>query len=134
MPLNKTEICRELSASTGLGANAVKHVLDDLAELAGEQLEVGEQFIVPGICRIKYVHTPAAAKGSRWRKGEIKVNPFTGEEVVKESDSPPTKARIRMTIGAIGVVRKMKPGSKPQAQAEFIKSKTGKAVVRKSNK
>lgn len=132
MALNRTEICREISSSTGLGQLAVKHVLDDLAELAGEELEDGNDFVVPGICKVKYTHVPAQTKGSRWVKGDIVANPFTKEEVVKEKDSPPVKARIRMTIGPLGIVRKLKPGSKPEAQAAFIKSKTGKAVIKRA--
>jgi len=130
--LNKTEVCRELAASTGLGAQAIKHVLDDLAELAGDELEAGNDFIVPGICKVGYAYTAPKKKGERWLKGSVKVNNFTGEESIAPTDSPVVKAKIRMKLSPLGVARRLKPGTKPEVQAAFLKTTAGKAVARRA--
>jgi hypothetical protein len=131
MALNKTDVCREIASSTGMGQQAVKHVLDDLAALAGEELEDGEDFVVPGICKIGYRYTAPVKRGERFTKGDKVTNPFTGEERVATADSSAKKARVTMKLGPLGIVRALKPKTSPEAQAAFLKSTAGKAVVKR---
>lgn len=132
MALSKSDICSELAASTGMGKLAIKHVLEDLAELATEQLFEGESFTVPGIAKISYAYTAPQAKGSKFSKGETITNPFTGEARVADSDSPARKAKVAMKLSPVGVVRKYKPGTKPEVQAAFLKTRAGKNLAKRS--
>lgn len=107
----------------------VRDVLNSLAEAAAEAIELGEDFTVPGIVKLVFSYTPPRAKGERWRKGE-EVAGFGGVVSVKDSDSEPVKARVRLKANLTGEVYRLRPGTKPAAQAAFLKSKAGKNIVR----
>jgi hypothetical protein len=133
MALNMSEIAADIEDMTGVGQNLTKHVLRALAEIAAEEIEAGEDFTVPGIVSIKYAYKPPQKKGERWRKGQERTK-FGGETEIAESDSPPVKASIRLKAAPTGAVYKLRPGTKPEAQAAFLKSKTGKAVISRKSK
>jgi hypothetical protein len=128
--LTKMEIARELEAE-GLGrARQIANILDGLANLAASEIGQGEDFTVPGIVKVAYTYTPAVKKGERFLKGDTYVG-FGGEEKVAEADSPARKAKIKLAARPAGHVARLKPGSKPEAQSAFLKSKAGRAVVRR---
>lgn len=128
--LSKTEIISGISAQTGIGKGLVKHVLDDLAALAEAEVAKGEDFTVPGIARISWAYRKPQKKGERWKKGET-VQGFGGVESVKDSDSPPVKAKARLTARPTGIVGQNKPKSSPEEQAAFLKTSAGKAVAKR---
>lgn len=136
MALNKTQLAEKIldrPGSEGLSRKDVMDVLDGLRDIAAAEVEAGNDFTVPGVVSIKFAYTRASKKGEKFRKGDVRVNSFTGEETVAEADSPATKARIRLKAAPVGAVGKLKPGSKPEAQAEYLKSRTGRAVVRRKS-
>lgn len=132
--LNKTALADRILDRPGLDGftrRDILDVLDGLKEVATAEVEAGNDFRVPGVVDLKFRYTPAQKKGDKFRKGDTVLNSFTGEEEVKEADSPAKKARIRLVGQPVGDVGKLKPGSKPEAQSEYLKSKTGRAVVRR---
>lgn len=108
----------------------VTNMLNALTDLAHEEIALGEDFTVPGIAKISYTYRKPQKKGERWSKGD-EVTGFGGIISVKDADSPPVKAQIKLKASPTGAVARLKPGSRPEAQSEFLKSKTGKAVVRR---
>lgn len=131
--LSKSQIAGEL-ADMGLGGKRqITNILDGLAELAEDEINLGEDFTVPGICKVAYTYRPANAKGERWKKGEEVVG-FGGIASIKDADSPATKQKIGLRASPTGRVGKLKPGTKPPVQAAFLKSKTGKAVIARKKK
>lgn len=133
MALSKTEIARELAGRGLGGVNLIKNVLDGLAELAADEIADGEDFTVPGIVALKFSYTPAVKKGEKYKKGETYIG-FGGVENTADADSAARKARIKLAARPTGAVAKLKPGSKPEAQAAFLKSAAGKAVVRRKGR
>jgi len=132
MAMTKNEIASELE-SAGLGRRRqIAGILDGLMELAADEIANGEDFTIPGIVSLKYSYTPAEKKGSRYKKGETYVG-FGGVEQVAETDSKPRKARIRLQARPVGSVGKLKPGTKPEAQSAFLRSKAGKYVISRKN-
>ena len=128
--LTKSQLVAELVES---GAGDKKHVtnmLNALADIALDELELGNDFVVPGVVKLHYTYRKPQKKGERWKKGET-VTGFGGIESVKDSDSPPVKAAIKLRASLTGAVARGKPGSKPEAQSAFLKSKAGRAVVRR---
>jgi hypothetical protein len=111
----------------------VKEVLGGLAQVAEEQIAAGDDFTIPGIAKLVYTYTPASKKGDRWKKGEEVVG-FGGVASVKEADSPARKAKIKLVARPTGAVAKRRPGSKPEVQAAFLKSKAGKRVAARKSK
>lgn len=130
MAMTKMEIARELEARDLGRARQIANILDGLAELAADEISDGEDFTVPGIAKIAYTYRAPQKKGERFKKGETYTG-FGGVETTAEADSPARKAAIKLKATPTGAVGKCKPGSKPEAQAEFLKSKVGKAVVRR---
>ena len=128
MSLTKNEIAREIEAITGVKPTLAKNVLDALAQLAEEEIAAGEDFTIPGVVKLSFRYTAPQKKGERWKKGEEVVG-FGGIASVKDADSPPRKAKIVLKAAPVGAVAKAKPGTKPEAQSAFIKSKAGKAVI-----
>jgi len=121
------QIAEEL-AEQGLGGKRmIANVLDGLAALAADEISLGEDFIVPGIAKIAYTYTPARKKGESYRKGESYVG-FGGVEQVAEADSKPRKEKIRLSARPTGAVGRLKPGTKPEAQSAFMKTKAAKNV------
>lgn len=128
--LSKMEIARELEARDLGRARHVANILDGLADIAASEIAQGEDFTVPGVVKVAYTYRAAQKKGDRFKKGETYVG-FRGVEQTAEADSPARKASVKLVAKPTGKVAKLKPGSKPEAQAEFLRSRAGKAVVRR---
>lgn len=133
MPLTADALAREIQAALEedgktIPLRNIKDSLSGLAQVAEEQVAVGEDFTVPGVARLTFRYTPARAKGEAYKKGETYVG-FGGVEQTAEQDSPARKAKVRLVAAPTGAVAKRKPRSKPAAQSAFLKSKAGKAVV-----
>jgi len=128
MAMTKMEIADELAGNGLGGKRQIASILDGLAELAADEIGQGEDFTVPGIVRLTYTYRPAAKKGERFKKGETYVG-FGGQEVTAETDSPARKAAVKLRATPAGAVGKIKPGSKPEAQTAFLRSKAGKYVA-----
>jgi nucleoid DNA-binding protein len=124
--MSKSEIATEL-AERGLGGKRqISNVLDALADLAMEETGAGEDFVIPGICKIGWSYRAPKAKGERWKKGDSVVG-FGGIENVKDSDSPAQKAAVKLRPTLMGKVGKNRVGTKEQTG--FLKSKAGKNVI-----
>lgn len=66
--MNKAELVAELANTTNLTQGAVRDVLDALALRAAIELRKGEDFTVPGLCKLT-VATRAARMGRNPRTG-----------------------------------------------------------------
>lgn len=128
--LTKGQLINELVAEGVGDRKHVTHMLNALTDIALDELEAGEDFVIPGIAKLHYNYRKPQKKGERWKKGET-VTGFGGVESVKEEDSPVVKPMIKLKASPTGAVAKLRPGSKPEIQAAFIKSKTGKAVIKR---
>jgi nucleoid DNA-binding protein len=128
--MTKGEIAAELADRGHGGKVQIRRMLDGLAELAEEKLSEGSDFLVPGIVKISYKYRKPQKKGERWKKGETVIG-FGGVESVKEEDSPPVKAQIKLMPSLTGIVYRLKPSTKSEAQAAFIKSKAGKNIIKR---
>jgi nucleoid DNA-binding protein len=125
--LSKNEIAADIEQDTGIKPNLVKRVLDSLAELAASEIEEGEDFTVPGIVRLTYTYRAPQKKGARYKKGDTYTG-FGGVETTAEEDSKPITEQIRLKASPTGAVYKARPGTKPDAQKAFLRSKAGKVV------
>jgi len=125
--LTKNLIAADIASDTGIKVNLVKHVLDSLADLAAAEIEEGEDFIVPGVVKIAYTYRAPQKKGARWKKGEERTG-FGGITSVAEEDSPPVTELIRLKAMPTGAVGRLRPGTKPDVQKAFLRSKAGKTV------
>jgi len=126
--LTKHELALEVQEMTGIKPNLVKSVMDAIAEVAADEIALGEDFTVPGICRITWRYRPPQVKGARWKKGEEVVG-FGGIANIKETDSPPVKAQVTLKPNLTGEVGKLRP--KATTMTDFMKTKTAKAVVKR---
>jgi hypothetical protein len=83
----------------------IKEALDGLSVVAHEQIEAGEDFTVPGVCKIAYAYTVPRKKGEKYIG-------FGGEEVVADKARP---EKIRIRASAVGSIKKLLPnkGTKP---------------------
>lgn len=124
------ELVDRLVASGAGDATHVRNMLRALADVAGSAIAAGEDFTVPGIVKLQFNYTAPQAKGARWKKGE-EVAGFGGIVSLKEEDSPAKKAKVVLKAFPIGTVRAGKPGSKPEAQAAFMKSRAGKSILKR---
>jgi len=125
--LTKNQIAADIAQDTGVGQNLVKHVLDSLAELAATEVADGEDFTVPGVVRLSFTYRAPQKKGAKYKKGE-KYTGFGGVEVTAEEDSKPVTEMVKLKAFPVGAVGQAKPGSKPEAQKDFLKSAAGKNV------
>lgn len=126
--LTKNQIAAEVEVITGIKPNLVKNVLDALAQIAADEVAAGEDFTVPGIAKVMYTYREPQKKGSRWVKGDDRVDRFTSEIQVATEDSPAVKEAIKLRAVTAGKLSSLKPGSKAEAQAAFLKTKTAKTV------
>jgi nucleoid DNA-binding protein len=126
--LSKNEIAREIEAKTGIKPNLVKNVLDSLAEVVADEVQAGEDITIPGIAKIVWRYRKPAKKGDKYKKGDTVVG-FGGVERTAEADSAPVKPSARLVALPVGLVGKQKP--KQASMADFLKSKTGKAVAKR---
>jgi hypothetical protein len=129
--LSKTEIAAELSDRGLGGKRQIANILDGLADLAAEETGGGEDFVVPGICKIGWAYRAPKAKGERWKKGDEVVG-FGGIASVKDTDSPAQKAAVKLRPTLMGKVGKNRVGTKEQSA--FLKSKSGKNVVSRKSR
>lgn len=111
-------------------ARHVRNMLVALADAAADAVAAGEDFTVPGIVKLQFDYAAPKAKGSRWKKGE-EVAGFGGVVSVKDTDSPAVKEKFRLKPLLTGDVRRFKPGTKPEAQSAFAKSRAGKNVKKR---
>jgi hypothetical protein len=100
------------------------------SEVAASEIEKGEDFVIPGVAKLTFTYRKPQKKGQRWKKGDT-VTGFGGIEAVKDEDSPAVKAAIKLKAVPTGKVARLKPGSKPEAQSDFLKSKAGRNVARR---
>lgn len=130
MALSKSQIADELAAQDLGGKRQIINILNGLTDLAVQEIEAGEDFVVPGIAKISYAYRAKRPKGDKYKKGDTYVG-FGGIETVAEADSKPVTEQVRLKATPTGAVAKMKPGSRPEAQKDFLKTTTGKAVRRR---
>lgn len=129
--MTKTDIAAEL-ASRGLGGRVqISRILDGLADLAAEETGSGEDFVVPGICKVSWAYRAPKGKGERWKKGD-EVQGFGGIVNVKDTDSPAQKATVKLRAAPFGKVGRNRV--KTENRAAFLKSKAGKTVVKRKAK
>jgi nucleoid DNA-binding protein len=128
MALTKYQLAQIITDETGIKKNLVVRVLNEVAVIAAEELEDGEDFRVPGVISIAWRYTPPKKKGERWKKGDERTNRFTGEVTLAESDSPPVKARISVSKTLLKNVKAATPLRGADNQAEFAKTQTAKLV------
>lgn len=88
--MSKTEVLNVLAEKTDLSKKEIGAVLDELANLIGDQL--GKKgpgvFSVPGMMKLKAVHKPA-------KKAYRGIDPFTKQE--RDFAAKPASTRIRIT-------------------------------------
>jgi nucleoid DNA-binding protein len=128
--LNKSQLIEALVEEGAGDRRHVNHVLNSLAEVAASEIEKGEDFVIPGVAKLTFTYRKPQKKGQRWKKGDT-VTGFGGIEAVKDEDSPAVKAAIKLKAVPTGKVARLKPGSKPEAQSDFLKSKAGRNVARR---
>lgn len=114
--LSKSQIVERL-VEKGVGQKQqIKHVLDGLAEVAAEEIALGEDFQVPGVARIAFRYTKPR------RKGEEYVG--FGGEVMKADVARP--AKVRMVATPVGSLK-----NSVKESLTDNKSKLFKAVAKK---
>lgn len=127
--LSKTDIAGTINDRIGVGKTLVKNVLDELADLAAEEIANGEDFTVPGIVRISYSYRGALKKGEKYKKGQTYVG-FGGVETTAEADSAARTASIRLAARPVAKVKSGVPTSRDKAgQSAFLRSRAGKNVI-----
>lgn len=127
--LSKHQIAGILADQAYGNKRQIANILDGLADLAMDEIEAGEDFTVPGICRLSFAYRAPQAKGARWKKGDSVVG-FGGVEAVKDADSPAVTGQVKLRAAATAKIKGLLPKStdKP-AQSAFLRSKVGKAVA-----
>lgn len=110
--LNKTKIVNEL-VERGVGdRNHVRHMLDELAKLAAEQVAAGERFLVPNVATLNFAYRAGQKKGATYKvvgTGEIK----------KREEAKPAK-----------IVIKARPAGRVNKAVPTIDSKAGKGLAK----
>lgn len=132
--LTKHQIAAEL-ADMGLGhKKQIANILDGLAELAEDEIANGEDFTVPGICRISFNYRAPKAKGERWSKGDTVVG-FGGIEQEKDADSPAVKALVKLRPTVAAKLKTSLPKSTDATgQRRYLSTKVGKYVAERKGK
>jgi nucleoid DNA-binding protein len=128
--LTKSELIDVIVDSGAGDRRHVRNMLDALADIGLEEIADGEDFVIPGLAKIFYTYRKPQRKGERWKKGET-VTGFGGIESVKDTDSPPVKAGIRLKAIPTGPMARLKPKTKVEDQAAFLKTSAGKAVAKR---
>ena len=127
--LTKSQIAQYLFEQGYGGKKQISNILDGLADVAMDEIEAGEDFTVPGICRISFKYRKPQAKGERWSKGDTVVG-FGGIESVKDADSPEVKAQVKLLASATPKIKGLVPKSTDKAgQSRFLRTKVGQAIV-----
>jgi nucleoid DNA-binding protein len=110
--MTKNELVVEMSEELGYGRGDIRSMLDLLAEIAVDEIEQGNDFVVPGVVRLTYRYTKPRRKGDKYTG-------FGGEEVVAKEARP---ARVRLSVNAVKDIKVV--------AATDTKSKAGKAVAK----
>lgn len=93
-PPTKSQIYQDIADETELTKKQVAAVFDALTGMISKQLSKGKKtdvksFTVPGLCKIVTKYKPAT-KG-----GEVRRNPFTGEDMVTKPKEASQTVKIR---------------------------------------
>jgi hypothetical protein len=104
----------------------LSNVLAGLAEIAADEVALGEDFTVPGIASLRFAYTSPRAKGAAYKKGETYVG-FGGVEQVAEADSKPRKASVKLRATPAAPIKRLAPSK--DGQAAFLKTRAGKNIV-----
>lgn len=132
--MTKSQIAAELEEMELGRKGQISRILDGLAVIAQDELAAGEDFSVPGICRISWTYRAPKAKGERWKKGEEVVG-FGGIKATKEEDSPVVKALVKIRATPAPKIKAVVPKSTDAtAQRKFISTKVGKNIVGRKGK
>lgn len=128
--LSQSDICKILEEDFEVGKkNQINNILKALAKLAQEELQDGEDFQVPGICKIAYRYTAPRAKGEMYKKGETYVG-FGGVEQTAEADSKERKASIKLVATPAAPLKRHMPKARDRAgMRKFLATKAGKTIV-----
>lgn len=126
--LTKNEIAAKVEQRTGVKPTLTKNVLDAVAVIAAEHIGEGNDLTIPGLVKFAYGYRAPAPRGSRWKKGNTRVNNITKEETIAETDSPPVTERGTLKAQPVGLVGKVRPKTTPEAQRAFFKTKAGKLL------
>lgn len=111
--LTKGQIAQELE-DRGIGKkNQMMRALTALADIAAEEVGNGEDFTVPGICRVRYAYTTPR------KKGEVYIG-FGGEEVKADKARP---EKIRIAASAAGPLKKLLPSKGSKAYKNVVARK-----------
>jgi len=122
--LSKSQIADELAAQGLGGKRQITNILNELAELAADEIAEGEDFVVPGIAKVSWAYTAAQKKGEKYKKGDTYIG-FGGIENTAEADSKARPERIRLRATAAAPLKRLGPS---KSNAAFGKSKTARAV------
>lgn len=115
--LSKSQIAEAVQGKLGddFTKRDVAQVLGALAEVAAEEIALGEDFQVPGVARVQFRYTKPR------RKGEKYIG-FGGEEMTADTNRP---AKVRMVATPAGSLKT------PHKEAvKDPKSKLFKAVTK----
>lgn len=127
--LSKSELVAELVDRGAGDRKHVRNMLDHLADIAQEEILAGEDFTVPGICKLSFRYTKPQTKGSRWKKGDEVVG-FGGIATIKDADSPVVKAKVRLLAAPLGSIKAHLPKTRDDAAMRaFLRSKPGKYIA-----
>lgn len=128
--MNRSELIDALVAAGAGDKRHVSNMLKHQEQVIADALGRGEDVVIPGIVKLTWDYRARQAKGSRWKKGDMRTK-FGGEQEVAEEDSPAVTERFRLKAAVTGAAYRLRPGTKPEAQKEFKASKTGKAVLKR---
>lgn len=110
MNVSKREIAETVAESTGLGKNAVLHVIDDLFLAIGDEIAKGNKVSFTGFLTFNF------GKRSAVRKGTPVRNPQTGE-MTPSAGKP---AMLRLAV---------RPGKKLKDRVPGPTTKVGKGLL-----
>jgi len=91
--MSAAEAARELADKSGITQTDVRHVLDELHDLAIRELEQGNRFKLAGLVQLEPKVRPA-------RKARVGRNPATGEDVQIAAKAAETVIRARLLADA----------------------------------
>lgn len=131
MALSKNQIAAELE-ERGLGRRTqMNNVLTAIAEIAHDEIDAGEDFVLPDVVKVGWGYITPRKKGDMYRKGETYVG-FGGVEQVAEADSKPRKAKVKLEAKPAAPLKRMAPSrTNEAAQSAFLKTKVGKYIARR---
>lgn len=94
--LSKSQIAEAVSEKlTGFTKREVGDVLNALADVASEEIALGEDFQVPGVAKIAFRYTKPRKKGDKYTG-------FGGQEMIADANRP---AKVRMAATPNGKLK-----------------------------